>query len=170
MPAEVPSTRLVLLRHGEAERLAARDEDRVLTLRGREEAELAARSLQQAGYCPARIGASYFVRARQTAAIVAGYFPGANAEPVTLDRLTPDDDPRAALRSLDAFLVPGATVLVATHMPLIGSLAGLLTEGDAAACAGFATGCGVVLAGDLPHEGLCRIETVIGRQPRGTRR
>ena len=163
MAAEQAVTRLVLLRHGEAERLAARDEDRVLTSRGREEAAAAARQLLAHGYPIARFGSSPYVRAMQTAGIVARLVGGDAVDIVTLDGFTPDDDPRAALRRLEAFLVPGGTVFVATHMPLIGSLAGLLVEGRAAACAGFATGSGVVLAGDLPHEGLCRVERSIGR-------
>lgn len=116
--------RLWLLRHGEAQRFAPQDALRALTEQGRREvlestAQLRGRPLEA-------ILASPYVRARQTAELVAetlGY-PGV----VEIQAwLTPDSDPADALSQL--FRRPEGELLVVTHQPFVGALAGLLLHG-----------------------------------------
>ncbi len=68
--------RLTLLRHGHAQAPedSARDFDRPLTWRGREEAQRSGRQLAKAGWIPDRILASPAVRTATTAQLVAAEF------------------------------------------------------------------------------------------------
>lgn len=74
--------RLILLRHGEAERSAASgsDYDRALTARGREDARAAGRWLAERGLKIDLALVSPAVRARQTWAEAAEAFPACRAE------------------------------------------------------------------------------------------
>jgi phosphohistidine phosphatase len=158
MPAEreLLDFRIILLRHGEAERHAARDDLRELTPRGRSEALSAAMRIRASGFLPTAIYASPFVRARQTAEIVARELHSGVVGIVK--GVTPDDDPRRALMALESLLRPGELPMVVTHMPFIGALTGLLVAGHASAGPGFVTAGGVVLAGEMLAPGLMRIE------------
>lgn len=146
--------RIVLLRHGEAERRAERDEARVLTPQGREEAASVARLLSSLALRAPRLYSSPYVRARETASIIASIL-GAQT-PATLARFTPDEDPRRAAVALEAVWEPGTAVIV-THMPLIGALIGWLVEGDASRAPGVATAGGALLEGEWPGAGLMRV-------------
>jgi len=151
-----PPVRLILLRHGEAERLASCDELRSLTPRGRQDARDVSEAIRGLEQLPSAIYSSSFLRAWETAEIISA---GLRIDPVrTLADITPDDDPRRAFLRLDAlFSVPGAFPLVVTHMPLIGTLTGLLVDGDPGAGAGVATASGVFLVGDVFAPGQMRI-------------
>ncbi|MDM8349885.1 phosphohistidine phosphatase SixA [Pseudomonas sp. sp1636] len=116
--------RLWLLRHGEAEAQARSDAERGLTARGRQEVLQAA--LQLEGRALGAILASPYVRAQQTAALVREAL-GFTAGVQTVPWLTPDSDPREVLRQLDHY--PQNELLLVTHQPLVGALAGLLIHG-----------------------------------------
>lgn len=116
--------RLWLLRHGEAEPWARTDAERHLTLRGRKEAGQAAVQLE--GRPLQAILASPYVRAQQTAEVVRETL-GLPMAITTVPWLTPDSDPREALRRLDVY--EGREVLLVSHQPFIGDLAGLLLHG-----------------------------------------
>jgi phosphohistidine phosphatase len=138
---------LYLLRHGDAaDRLTggyARDEERPLTERGREEARAAALGLRELGSRPDQVITSPLVRARQTAEIVAEITKPARSLQVT-DRLAPGGGPEEVAALLAAIPADSAVVLVG-HMPDLGELAGWFLWGDPLATLPFRTG------------GLCRI-------------
>ncbi|WP_324730884.1 phosphohistidine phosphatase SixA [Pseudomonas paeninsulae] len=116
--------RLWLLRHGEAEAQARSDPERALTTRGRLEVRQAAVQLE--GRALGAILVSPYVRAQQTAALVRealGFTGGMH----TVPWLTPDNDPREVLRQLDRYA--DGEVLLVSHQPLVGALAGLLMHG-----------------------------------------
>lgn len=112
------------MRHGEAEHRARSDVERALTEHGRKEVRHAAKHLR--GVTLTKILVSPYRRAQQTAELVRETL-GLQLPLTTLDWLTPDDDPRAVLQQLD--LDAGEDVLIVSHNPLLGSLAGLLVHG-----------------------------------------
>lgn len=157
MPTESAATlkRVFLLRHGHAERDAPRDEWRNLTQRGRDEAAAVAGVIAAGGLVPRRIVSSPYVRARQTADIVAAALRC--GEVVEVPGVTPDDPPSRAVQVIDALVAggPGDLMLV-THMPLIGALVGLLCDGAAASGPSIDTAAGVLLEGELVAPGMMR--------------
>lgn len=144
--------RLWLLRHGEAEPLARSDAERVLTKHGRKEVLKAAGHL--AGRPLAAILASPYVRAQQTAELVreALGFAGAIG---TAPWLTPDSDPREVLNYLDER--GEAELLLVSHQPLIGALAGLLIHGHRQEPLPMKTASLAELEGDLLAAGLMQL-------------
>ena len=90
--------RLYIVRHGEAERLITTDDARPLTARGREDVAVLWESLAGRGARPSRLFSSPYVRARQTADIIAERFPGVSRE--ELGTITPEGDPVAVLAEL----------------------------------------------------------------------
>lgn len=113
-----------MLRHGEAQAQARSDAERTLTARGREEIAQVAVQLQARPL--AAILASPYVRAQQSAALVRDAL-GLVDDIHTVPWLTPDSDPRLVLTRLDDYA--GEEVLLVTHQPLVGALAGLLIHG-----------------------------------------
>ncbi len=146
---------LVLLRHGEAERMAARDELRALTLHGREQAHLAGLVLAGKVRRPVRVACSPYLRARETAALVAAALGVADV--AVLAGITPDDDPQRALARIGEAMPEAGTLVVVTHMPLVGALFGLLVDGDARRAPGLGTACGALFRGELVAPGLMRL-------------
>ena len=115
--------KLLIMRHGEAG-WHAQDEQRELTDAGRQQVARVAAQLAEGNCRPEIIWCSPLVRARQTAAIVAERLNCPIEEKLFI---TPDDDPA---RCLDALLVNTASpLLLVSHMPLVGVLTSLLTEG-----------------------------------------
>ncbi|WP_339842863.1 phosphohistidine phosphatase SixA [uncultured Halopseudomonas sp.] len=113
-----------ILRHGQAEPMAASDPLRALTQHGREEAVKVAQLL--AGEPLDTILASPYLRAQQTADQVcrAISYPRAVS---TAAWLTPDDDPRQALD----FLAERTErhLLLVSHQPLVSQFISLLVDG-----------------------------------------
>lgn len=140
--------KIYIMRHGDAATMqeagVTTDEERPLTVLGREEVALMARLLDSLGARPDLILSSPLVRAWQTAEIVSGHFGN-----------TPD-----LTRSVD--MAPGGThsgvlaqilrhgrpehVLLTGHMPGVGSLAGYLAWNERNATISFRTA------------GICRID------------
>lgn len=116
--------RLWLLRHGEAEAHARTDAERPLTSRGRAQVLQAAEQLRQEPL--QSILVSPYVRAQQTAIVLrdALDFRGAWH---TVPWLTPDSELREVLQQLERF--EQGPLLLVTHQPLVGALAGLLVAG-----------------------------------------
>jgi phosphohistidine phosphatase len=153
--------RLYIVRHGEAERQVTTDEARALTPRGREDVDALWRALAGKGVRPARLVSSPYVRALQTADIIAGHFPGvARAE---LGLITPDGEPVRALAALEQAGAADGWTLV-SHMPFVDLLCSALTDGQrygfavgAVACVeleALAPGCGRLLWLRAPGEAL----------------
>ena len=116
---------LWVLRHGQAQVRAPRDELRELTDEGREQVRRSAAHL--ATQPISRILVSPYLRAQQTADVVikALNYQG----PIqTVPWLTPDTRLGEALAELDAY--EGQTVLLVSHQPLVGELTGLLVHGS----------------------------------------
>lgn len=136
--------RLWLLRHGEAQRFAPQDSLRALTEQGRLDVLASAERLR--GRPLEAILASPYVRARQTAELVAQAlaFPGV----VEIEGwLTPEGDPRDALERLHRR--PESELLVVTHQPFVGALAGLLIHGHRESPLAMSTAALVGLRGEL---------------------
>nr|WP_298414743.1 phosphohistidine phosphatase SixA [uncultured Halomonas sp.] len=119
---------LWIMRHGEAAP-GHPDARRELTEQGRAEVKAMAKWLAttlDASRDQLRIAASPYVRAQQTAAIVAEQL-GAQVESLAI--ITPDNPVQPVIDWLqeDAQQVP---LLLISHMPLVGALSGRLVEGD----------------------------------------
>lgn len=146
---------LVLLRHGEAERDATSDSLRRLTPRGEAEAAASGAELAKWLRSPPVVISSPYRRARMTADIVAtGLAAGAVRE---IPGITPDDNVRHAVLAIAAHCVPGTTLVVVTHMPLIGNLLALLVDGDLRHVPGVRTAGGAILEGEFVAPGLMRV-------------
>lgn len=148
--------RLWLLRHGEAEPHAASDAARELTAYGRKEVQQAAAQL--IGRPLTAIIASPYVRAQQTAELVRSAL-GFAGKINTVPWLTPDSDPRDALKFLDER--EGAEVLLVSHQPLIGALGGLLVHGHRQDPLPMRTASLAELEGDIPGAGLMELLALI---------
>jgi phosphohistidine phosphatase len=114
--------RVLLVRHGEAAS-SSPDGERPLTAKGRDDARRLAEWCAANGHEPHVIRHSGILRAAQTAEIL-----GARLSPpqgvVAARGLAPDDEPQPWADELSH--EPG-TIVVVTHMPLVGRLAALLT-------------------------------------------
>ena len=123
------SLTLDIVRHGvAAAHHAAGDAHRALTPHGAEAIRRLATALQAEGWAPDRVFASPYVRAQQTAHLLAA--PGGFAVD-TLHELEPDTPPQRVLDALaDEGIEAGHVVLVA-HLPLVERLQLLLSAGSA---------------------------------------
>ena len=114
---------LALLRHGRA---AGQGPDASLTPEGIAKLEKLAAVLKAEGWRPDVMLASPLTRAVQTAHMLAAGI-GVRLSPVVVRELIPDTEPLDALQAIDA-AAPGATsVLVVSHLPLVGRIAHELT-------------------------------------------
>ena len=113
--------RVHLVRHGEAAS-APVDGDRPLTAAGRDDVGRLAAWCAAHDVHPAEIRHSGILRAAQTAAILAARLapPGGVR---SVRGLAPDDDPAALAADL---VHETETILLVTHMPLVGEVAALL--------------------------------------------
>jgi len=129
---------VLLMRHGEAAP-GYPDHTRRLTPQGERESKKMARWLAErvaAGELPMpTLYSSPYVRAQQTAQALSEAL-GAPLE--TLDFITPDDSPSAVSDWL-LEQPESAPIMLVSHMPLMGDLAGLLVEGSPAQGVGFPT-------------------------------
>jgi phosphohistidine phosphatase len=119
--------RLYIVRHGEAERQVTTDEARALTLRGSEDVAQLWEVLAQRGITPSRLISSPYVRARQTADIIAARFP--QLVRTELGSITPDGEPTEVIEELARQGAGDGWTLV-SHMPFVDLLCGLLTDGQ----------------------------------------
>ncbi|MCH4810178.1 phosphohistidine phosphatase SixA [Vreelandella neptunia] len=129
---------VLMMRHGEAGP-GYPDHARRLTPRGELETGKMARWLAEqvvAGEMVVpRLYASPYARAQQTALLLCDAL-GTSLE--TLDFITPDDAPSAVSDWL-LEQPEGPPIMLVSHMPLVGELAGLLVEGSPAQGIGFPT-------------------------------
>lgn len=113
-----------ILRHGQAEAQLTTDEARRLTGKGHSDTAriVGARVAEMASVT--QIWASPLVRAQQTAAIAADYFPAIEIQ--TTGLLVPDADPHALIEWLAEIVTGNQSVLVVSHQPLVGGLVNTL--------------------------------------------
>lgn len=141
-------SRLLLMRHGEAV-AGAPDNQRRLSTQGEQEVTLMARWLadrvasKDSGQL--RIIASPYTRAQQSADAVASALGG---QVETYEGITPDDSPNAVCDWLMA-QPDSDTLLLVSHMPLLGELTGVLTRGHAGFGVSFATAGVAELSADV---------------------
>lgn len=115
--------KLIVMRHGEAGRHPV-DALRPLTARGRADTERVARDLRAGDWQPEIVWCSTLVRAQQTAGILASYFSlDVQEQPF----LKPEDPLAPVISALQSY-AGEAPLLLVSHMPLVGALAGQLTE------------------------------------------
>ncbi|WP_396623218.1 SixA phosphatase family protein [Marinobacter sp. W-8] len=114
---------LIVMRHGEAG-WHSLDQERELTDAGRRGVAAVAAQIASSPWRPAQIWSSPYVRARQTAAIVAEVL---NCPVEEKAFITPDDDPG---RCLDELLENQISpLMLVSHMPFVGSFSTLLVDG-----------------------------------------
>ncbi|HEX5378832.1 MAG TPA: histidine phosphatase family protein [Phenylobacterium sp.] len=142
--------RLILLRHGDAERdsPSGDDFDRRLSERGREEASRMGETLAELGLIPDLALASAAARTRETWAALSPAFPNARA---TFDDSLYLAEPELVRRAAEQAGATCGALMVVGHNPGLQDLAlTLLIEGGAAASAvervrsGFPTGAAAV--------------------------
>jgi len=140
--------RLLLMRHGEAV-AGAPDNMRRLSTRGEQEVTLMAGWLgdrvAHSALGPLRIIASPYMRAQQSADAVASVLGG---QVETYEGITPDDSPSAVCDWLMA-QPDSDSLLLVSHMPLLGELTGILTRGHAGFGVSFATAGVAELSADV---------------------
>ncbi len=146
---------LLIMRHGEAGP-GSPDPARELTVRGQDEAArmgawLAGRD--DLDLARLRLAASPYRRAQQTAERV-GEALGVPVE--TLSCLTPDDPPQSVVDWLLA-QADDRPLLLVSHMPLVGALAGLLVEGRGDRGLGFPTAAIAELSAEVRAAGCARL-------------
>ncbi|RRJ84943.1 SixA phosphatase family protein [Aestuariirhabdus litorea] len=151
------STRLLLMRHGEAEAMVGKDEDRALTALGEQQVIASAGVL--AAYGVQRILASPYKRAQQTAALVGKTL---GTPFTTSELLVPEADPASALQTLP---LEDEVLLLVCHMPLVSRMAGWLVEGEGAWGPGFGTADVAVIEAEWVGPGLGVMRAMLG--PRG---
>lgn len=131
------------MRHGEAG-WHSLDQARELTEAGRFASGQVASEIASSRWRPELIWCSGLVRAQQTAAIVGGVM---NVPVLERPFLTPDDDPGLCLDALLTLEDAPETLMIVSHMPLVGALSTLMVDGHRRGIP-FMTSQAVVL--DLP--------------------
>jgi phosphohistidine phosphatase len=141
---------LYILRHGIAAEPGApgfkTDADRPLISKGRRQLGPIAAAMQRLGLDFDLVLASPFLRARQTAEIVAGSLK-LKKRLAFSDALTPDGDPKVLIRQLNELKPAPENVLLVGHEPYLSRLVALLISGGETA--------GI----ELKKGGLCKLET-----------
>jgi phosphohistidine phosphatase len=141
---------LYILRHGIAAERGApdfkTDADRPLTPKGRRQLGQIAAAMQSMGLDFSLILSSPFLRARQTAEIVAKSLK-LNKRLVFSDALMPDGDAKTLIRQLRELQPAPENLLLVGHEPYLSGLAALLISG------------GTATHIELKKGGLCKLET-----------
>jgi phosphohistidine phosphatase len=115
--------KLYLIRHGEAVDGDTYDEKRQLTKRGEQRAQRAANWLAKTVTGPVSIWSSPYLRTRQTAEPIA---KALDAKVIPHQCLKPEMTPQKVVEEL---VHENQNIILVTHLPLVGRLAALLTEG-----------------------------------------
>lgn len=139
---------LYVLRHGIAAELKphkfARDAERPLTPKGKRKLWEAAEAMESMEITLDLMVSSPYLRARQTAEIIAEAFNG-RKEVVLTEHLTPGGNPKALIAWLNDLKPAPGNVLLVGHEPYLSELISLLVSGGA--------DCGI----ELKKGGLCKL-------------
>ena len=140
---------LYLLRHGVAAEPGVAgyepDSERPLTAKGENRLREAARAMKVLGLSFDLILSSPFLRAKQTAAIIAKSLK-LRKKLACSDDLTPAGNPRLLIQELNLFRPEPRNVLLVGHEPYLGKLVALLAAGNTS------------LEIDFKKGGLCKLE------------
>lgn len=128
--------KLFILRHGDAEVYASSDDKRQLTTQGRRNVTETAKKYTQELRAVSNIFVSPYVRAQQTADIVASSFSSENTAQAnafsmaTVDFITPNAPPQTAINELFSWQeqMPSGDILLISHQPLVGYLISLFCQ------------------------------------------
>ncbi len=115
--------KLFILRHGEAEAMMSRDEERQLTDRGRADVDRVIASRAQELSVVERVLVSPYIRAQQTADIVEKHLEGTPRH--TTPYLVPESNPIELIRWLSTQCFGDLelnAILLVSHQPLVGTL------------------------------------------------
>lgn len=141
---------LYILRHGIAvergEPGFKTDADRPLTPKGKRQLRQIAAAMKNLEVHLDLILSSPFLRARQTAEMVAQRL-GLKQRLAFSDELAPDGNPKALIQQLNELKPASENILLVGHEPYLSQLVALLISGKAATTI------------DLKKGGLCRLET-----------
>lgn len=120
---------IYIMRHGQAEMMAYSDAERNLTQTGREESLSMAEYLAKKNINLERVLVSPYIRAQQTWDCVRDCFPDVK-HVQTHSFLTPSGSARKAVNELLSLQAEGVnSVLVVSHLPLVGYIVGELAPG-----------------------------------------
>ena len=148
---------VLIMRHGEAAP-GFPDHARPLTPRGEREADAMARWLasrvEQGELALPMLYASPYVRAQQTAQRISDAL---GAPLNTLSFITPEDPPSDVSEWLLTHR-DDAPIMLVSHMPLVGDLAGLLVEGTPSQGVGFPTAAIAELEADVWAAGCAQLK------------
>ncbi|MCH2157201.1 MAG: phosphohistidine phosphatase SixA [Oleiphilaceae bacterium] len=147
---------LFLCRHGEASFDAPSDRQRPLTDAGIAKTKETILRLSKMNMSVSDIWCSDLMRAQQTAQLFSSEYSLIVEEQTFL---RPDSDPERATRKLN-LLRDDQTLLIVAHMPLLGELVSLLTEGHPYTSYPFQTSELVHLRGEVIASGMCDIVPV----------
>ena len=140
--------KLIIMRHGQASRSAASAAERALTFEGRKQVLKTAGQLKPLSVD--LILASPYLRAQQTGKIVSDTL-GCKLD--TLGSITPEGHPPGIINELPE----SGTILLASHMPLVGRLTGLLCDGSMSSGLAFPTAAAAVLEMEIPGAGMATL-------------
>lgn len=144
---------LLLCRHGEASFDAPSDRLRPLTDKGIAQTKTQIASNTELLSLVSEVWCSDLIRAQQTAQLFTDT-TGLTAKQQGF--LRPDSLPERLIRKFEA-VHDGQCLLVVAHMPLLGDIVSLLTEGHPYSAHPFQTSEIVHLRGELLASGLCEI-------------
>ncbi|WP_250658194.1 phosphohistidine phosphatase SixA [Alkalimarinus coralli] len=141
---------IFLMRHGEASFNADSDINRELTVRGQSEVRRAVKGLSEQFGSVDQVWSSPYLRAKQSAQIAIEELGGRlNIQ----QRLTPDYNPSKVAEWLYQLDGEASSVLIASHMPLVGKLVSLMVNADLLHPVSFGTGMIVRLTAESPFDG-----------------
>src|SRR5262249_44480912 len=119
---------LALLRHGLA---SGQGPDATLVPEGVRQMERLSAALRAGAWRPDVVLSSPYARALESARTLARGV-GCEAPPVVLHELLPEREPLEAMQAIDAAAPGVASILVVSHLPLVGRLAFELTHQEVA--------------------------------------
>lgn len=149
------------MRHGQAVAGSPHDAGRALDPVGENHAERAATGLANCDLQRVSIWSSPYLRARQTAEVVARVL---DCRVEIRDELEPDSSPQTAADLISQFDGDAGALVLVSHMPLVARLIGWLTSAAGQPSAGIALGTAAVarLSGEPPLPGCFRLQWVRG--------
>ncbi len=117
--------KVFIMRHGEAEHLAASDAERILTKRGQDQSIAVAQACERQGLSDFdKVLVSPYVRAKQTWQAISGVFSAGVNNVIEYEELTPYGDAGDAYQYISALAEAEQleSVLLVSHLPLVGYL------------------------------------------------
>ncbi len=148
--------RVILIRHGIAHDRAdpdcPPDPERELTEEGQRKTRKVGRGLRELGCAPTRILTSPYLRARQTAELVADSFDVDHARITLTEALLPEAAPHALFQQLFAFNNSDEEIVCVGHAPNLDKVIAVALTGERAPVTALKkAGAALLLLDDLPR-------------------